>query len=80
MGDAGEGPARTVCLSVCLKVALGVHVASRRRAIDAAQSHCLSDVALAWQELSNWSEKIVLNMLPRHQILRNGGCAAGVNN
>ena len=49
-------------------------------AIDAAPSHCSGNVALPWQELSNWSEKIVLTTLPRHQISRKRGCAAGVNN
>ena len=49
-------------------------------AFDAAPSHCSGNVALPWQELSNWSEKIVLTTLPRHQILRKRGCAAGVNN
>ena len=32
------------------------------------------------QELSNWSEKVVLNTLPRHQNSRKRGYAAGVNN
>ena len=49
-------------------------------AFDATPSHCSGNVALPWQELSNWSEKIVLNTLPRHQNLRKRGCAAGVNN
>ena len=48
--------------------------------IDRAWPHCSGNVAVPWHDSSSSSENGVLNTLPRHQILRNRGCAAGVNN
>ena len=61
---------------------LHVSPSSRNRAvastlgIDSARSSSSGNVALPRHELSNPSEKIALISLPRHQNLRNRGCAA----
>ena len=50
------------------------------RANDRASPHCSGNVAVPWHDISSSSDNGVLALLPRHQILRKRGCAAGMIN